>query len=544
MRFVLPLLVLCYSTITCGQQLIEFSDQLHDLVSYTDVFQAENGNWIFVGSFNDEDGASAGPRIIKRSSTGELIWTTYSGITTSVERISAGLLYSVSSTGCDFSFPYSLMVVHSTSGELLFTKEYRSNDYGNPNLNFIARGTLDRLALYGNTYLYITSLSGDSLTSRTLPATNFRSATWTAQNNLLLAGGNTLLLMDALGNTIIQGQAAGPVIDLLPLTDATLVLLSDRIEVYDDELQLMATASLESVAGTPKEFMHRDGQIMVRTSSHFVGLNEDLDVVGDVPIDIIPGQTIAGAVLFDSLIMTCGTFRTNNRRSGIMRSYDLTGQNAAHTDDVAIELLSLDGFSAYGRANLTVRVSNNGQDTLNSVFLTYQPVPWPWNCGILGTSLQLNDLGVAPGTSRDVPFNELYLLYDTPPATGPWDLEICVIAMSPNRHMDRDTTNNISCREFTGGDIATGWGSNVDRTGTSIFPNPAMDVATIRSTMISGPFKVSIMDALGRIVLERGMNTDERGAAPMDVSKLGPGQYAVMIEQADRSRTVHSLIIE
>ena len=77
----------------------------------------------------------------------------------------------------------------------------------------------------------------------------------------------------------------------------------------------------------------------------------------------------------------------------------------------------------------------------------------------------------------------------------------------------------------------TGIEEEIDaRDGLSLCPVPASDCIELRSSRAATPTRISVLDALGRVVLQQKMASNKQHIA---VSGLTTGRYAMRVELAD-----------
>lgn len=534
MRLTIIILTILFWTFNArSQPLIEYADQRNDMVSYSKVFENISDNWTFVGSYNDENGVGAQNWVIERDPNGNLLASFPIGLPSSTERISSGVLYLLTSSGCDVGLGGAYLRAYSQTGVQLLQRYFPTWWNGPPTLNQIAKGTTDRLALFGGDLMWIVSLNGDSLSSTQLPLSTYTMGTWTSSGELLLAGGINLMLANDQGVTLAQAQVQNAILDILAIQTRQLVLTADRMVVYDPELQPIDTLLLGSELGLPKELLARDGISAIRTPAHLLILDNDLVPIDTISLNSVDGHFITDAILTETGMMTAGYQQIQDRRSGIMRMYDLEGESTDHTDDVELEMLSVDSAIVTGNsttAHVTVRVTNHSPNVLDNVFMTFRYSPWPWTCGFLGDSFQFNDLALEPGASADLNLTDLYIPFLKPPSTGTWEYDLCVVALSPNHHMDRTTADNIACGNYIVDDVSTMVPEEHARERIWFSPCPVVGSTTIHAPGYSGTANIIIRDLLGRITRTELIQLTGSGSGTIDVNGLRPGRYIVSLQ--------------
>ncbi|WP_412069037.1 T9SS type A sorting domain-containing protein [Rubrivirga sp. IMCC43871] len=103
-----------------------------------------------------------------------------------------------------------------------------------------------------------------------------------------------------------------------------------------------------------------------------------------------------------------------------------------------------------------------------------------------------------------------------------------------------DLTGRFAVRVSLGTGVATGTGPAA--LALSVFPNPTAGRSTVAVTGVTGPARVSVVDALGREVAVLHDGPVASGDARYEVGRLAPGLYVVRLQSADgvatRSLTV------
>jgi hypothetical protein len=97
----------------------------------------------------------------------------------------------------------------------------------------------------------------------------------------------------------------------------------------------------------------------------------------------------------------------------------------------------------FPKADITVRVTNEGPDTLNDALVNHHSEVLTI-CGTPGTTIPIQNAGLPMNGSMLVTLQGLWLGY------APWnyvslDQSVCIAVVSPNKIYDRYPANNIAC---------------------------------------------------------------------------------------------------
>ena len=123
-------------------------------------------------------------------------------------------------------------------------------------------------------------------------------------------------------------------------------------------------------------------------------------------------------------------------------------------------------------------------------FLSSGPI-----CGTAGTSVAVENAGLATGAHVDVSLTGLYLNY------APWgwlntDQPVCIGALSPNNLYDRDQSDNYACDTAH---IVLGFQDPPSVAPGLMVPNPFSGVLDLAFTTPSQePLRTTLFDATGR----------------------------------------------
>lgn len=528
-----------------SQSFVEVADQAHDIVRYLDARPTSDGGALIYAWNNSENGHAAGFWLRRVGPDGAMLWTRPTLPVFDLELHAAGLLYTVTTPGCDVTASEYFLNAIDTEGDELFVSSYLVYPgFEHIDVRLIADNSTDKLALFGDEWLVITSLSGDSLTSRQLPVP-YTKGTWLSSGELLLIGASELKRLDGLGNDLSSTSMLGPVLDVKALDEGYLLLFDDRIEAYDNTLVLTSTAAFDTTLGVPKRFVQGMDTCMVHTTDGVVVIDELLAVQDTIPFPPLPGHIIeavlpsgerymtVGSVLYDR---RTGPTATWSRSSGIIRTYDRAGNSVVEGPDVQLEIISLEpeiapGANTFIDVNATVRITNLGADAVEQLMVTHQPSPWPFICGIVGTSFSLTELDLQPGESVDLELHGLDLLFNTQPVGGPYDAEICMWALSPNAMVDRDASDNYACATL--GDVITTIGEVADDAAFSAYPNPTRDKVYLVGLPEDLSGYCELIDALGS-TRSVSVSQGSTGVVEADLSHMPSGTYRLVYRNEHR----------
>ncbi|HRH37322.1 MAG TPA: hypothetical protein PK760_03195, partial [Flavobacteriales bacterium] len=270
-----------------------------------------------------------------------------------------------------------------------------------------------------------------------------------------------------------------------------------------------------------------------------VELDAQLNIVQSVVLD--PENTFndvaftAFAVSGEHLALA-GSVTTADRSAGIIRTVLTDGSMSVHDEDVSIQIQSIDstwypwspGY-VFPRANVTVRITNEGSTVVDDVVLDHSV--FTWDCWGGTTIIPLSNLGLAPGATTTAEMYNLELPY-VPLSYIPYDPEICIAALCPNKVYDRDGSDNLAC-EVT--HIALGIPDGSTRPFTLVQDPTNGTTALMFSAPTPSACHIEVLDASGRS-LSRSTIQEGTERYVINTSHLAAGLQILMLQDEARGR--------
>jgi hypothetical protein len=536
-------------TVSFGQTPIDRIDQHTDIVQYDEVFVIGEDAWLFAGRGNIQGGQlSARYFISARNTGGDLLWQfmhdlgTPSSIWNSQspapkKRYAAlpddGVLI-IGAWDCDVvSDEVHAIRVDAMGQELwhLLFPFYSSGPESYPPIDQLADGPSTNHALASKDSIIILNDDGEVMHRWLAPAQPVHCMRWENDTTLLVGAGTEVFRTDMDGMVLasVSLDNVEYIIDIRKDGNRVLALTTTMIAVLSDQLELENWISIPTSVA-PYGFVDADDQVWLSAGGALLEIGEtDLQQVLLTGTDAMAYR--------DGLVMTASSAGHHNRFGGRMKSYLMDGTTVSHQDDVEL-LATLDSTSARGisyypdlgpvylfHAHTTVKVVNRSGNVLNKVLLSYFAENAYGLCGTPGQTIVLDDLNLAPGDTVTVPFNDLYLMHTPYFGVSSYTETICLVAVSPNDHLDIFSDDNQWCTDVTF-TVPVGMEENAAPQELKVFPNPTTGVFDVQGTL-GMPANVTLIDMTGRL-LHSQQTTN--GRLRMDISALPSGLYMVRYE--------------
>ncbi len=364
---------------------------------------------------------------------------------------------------------------------------------------------------------------------------------WENDTTLLVGAGNgifrihmdgTILISVSLDNTEYIQDFRREGERVLALTPSQIAVLSDGLE-------------FSHWIPTPAEtygFVDADDEVWLSAGGALHGIDEN----GLTQLLETGKEAMAYK---DGLVMTASSVGHHGRSGGRMKSYLMDGITVSHEDDVEL-LATVDSTSVtshsssppYGPfytfyAHSTVRVVNHSESTLDKVLLSFFAEYSMALCGIPGQTIVAENLNLAPGDTATVPFQDLYTLYT--PFTGDSILtvELCLVAVSPNDHLDIFPDDNQWCGEVTF-TVPVGIEEADAPQKLKVYPNPTTGIVFLPNANGS---MLEVLDATGRRIALSQLTSDRVDLRGMGVSE---GVYVLRVSDHSRSSALRVILTQ
>ena len=529
-----------------SQTLFEAADQRTDIVYYTNVVDVGNGLWAFMGWANPEGGIPVDMHFVtaREASTGNVVWTT------AVPMVNYGVpLLALSDTSilvagsvdyCDY--PSGILAIMKIGGDgtVEWTKQIA---VGSESAVHMATGHGPWHAVATQDSVFAISLVGDSITSWPSPAQPVRALTWQNDSTLLILADSSLFRTDLNGAVLASIDLGSPGIDVSTANGAIHVLNAAHVLVLDPSLSIVSAPWLPS--GGPISFVEDTSQSFVLCASELVELDSAFIPASVTDLDLLPGHSIRSAALRNGVLVTAGEAIANACGAGLARNHLLDGSHVVHEDDVelAIQIDSAWYQFAGGsgsevwcaeKAQATAILTNNGSVALESIVVNYR-TPFAYGlCGTPGQTLIHTGTPIPPGGTATLAMPVLNIRY-APCSSVPNDTQyICMVAESPNEHVDRDPSDNQACESVT--ITWTGIAEEPIAGTLSVYPQPFDDQLSIMIPgSATGQMSLSLTDVAGRNILHRSEEWMGGAVLALSTTALPPGSYVLVLQGAGRT---------
>jgi hypothetical protein len=531
---------------TRSQDLLELTDQRHDIIHVYAVQRSATGNWLVRGYENNENGVSSQPFVQVLSPSGEVINTSGGGI--DMESHSIGLVFTIQYHFCDLGSYGTYLTCRTETGDLVYSEEIidpadiQEGFYA----EHMAKGTTDRLALIADDITALVSLNAQVLGAWNTPIPNVRGSEWVNASALVMWNASQVVRVEATSGNAIPLPITGAIQDALIRNDSILVLTTHDLHIYDASGAPL-TSLVISENDSLVELLGNDDALWVRTTTGAVELDASFTPSSSFTFDLLPGQVITGALLEEDRIVTAGDIPHLWRRTGLIREYTIDGMTTSHETDVelglAVDSIRHPGsspYSFYFRATLSI--TNRGNTELNEVFVNHQRGQ-SITCGIEGTSRTYTGLNLQPGETAVRVIPSVLVGPWAPPGGGPdWAEVLCFLALAPNSVVDRNMDDNYSCATIDLDSLLpTGITDRMGNSHITIGPNPTVGECTIRGIRPGGSGLLEVRDVLGQVLESRQRTVHADGTLMIDLGPYPAGRYMIMFR--DGAQVEHIVVV-
>jgi len=364
------------------------------------------------------------------------------------------------------------------------------------------------IAFSTNSGLLIADAAGDSLGWITLPgALHFSSLAWDSDTTLLGTTGNSSVTrVSTDGALLATATVNGTIAAVLPWQGKRLVLTTGgMLYALQPDLGVQGNVDLGNTPGY-RQLLPLATRLIAAGPQQYAFLDTSLSVQPPLPIDPdgeFPQAFFTRFAADDSMLLMTGTANLGWLSTGVVRGMLHTGQHAAHTEDVGIEVLAIDSVYytlnsgiVFPKADATVRITNQGTVEVQSFRVAYRG-PMGVACGYAGTSVQVENAALAPGGHVDMAIAGMPLYY------GPWNYvtlrqPLCIVVQSPNNLYDRHMGDNMACDTVQ---IVLSLADHAAPAQGVMVNNPFQDAMELAlPAPLASPMMLSLRDATGRLV--------------------------------------------
>lgn len=529
-----------------AQQVVEHCDQRTDVVTMTRIIPIAGGLWLTAGWTNLEGGIQGLPHqfLAARNDEGDILWEHASSWAVGGSWWPQGDLVTLPDSGalavaamnyCDVWNETCALLRLFPNGDTAFMTSFQT--YSAQEL-LLARAPSDLYAVGATDSVLIFDTFGDPLGAWPAPTT-VRSLLWAQDSTLLIAGDDLLARTTAQGALLGSAPIPDPSVDMDIVDGVIYLLTSDSVLRFDPQLNPLAPTGLSNHTLDARAFLRVDSSLWVRTPDAFLTLTDSGTVEFAFDAELLPGQPmLLDAAYRSGTLATTSIVGQHQRSAGLFRTYAIDGAHAQHDTDVEVffEVDStwtwlspfvLSDSIFHHRANLLVHLVNHGTDTVNKVLLSHRPVVAYGYCGPPGQSLIVPDLLLAPGDTTSVLFNNVTYWYGPGNTGDTHSWPSCVVAESPNDHVDRYPSDNVHCDSVLFTVVPVGMREQRPSHPIEVHPNPFNDELVVCQPPGSrGGSEVSFHNVMGqhvRTVFVPGPRS------VIDTSQLPPGIYIVTV---------------
>jgi hypothetical protein len=544
-------------TIGLGQTPIDRMDQHTDIVHYDEVFPLGEDAWLFAGRGNIHGGQpSARCFLNARTNDGELLWEFMHHLASASDMWNLpspvrhrhftalpdnGVLL-IGAWDCDVIMEETHLIRVDALGNELWHILFPFTSWGeNATTPYdkVADGLGLNHAIASQDSILTLNDDGEILHRWPAPSQPVHCMRWENDTTLLVGAGNgifrthmdgTILVSVSLDNTEYIQDFRREGERVLALTPSQIAVLSDGLE-------------FSHWIPTPAEtygIVDADDEVWLSAGGALHRIDED-----ELTQLLFTGKD--AMAYHDHVVMTASSAGHHGRFGGRMKSYLLEdGSTMIHEDDVEL-LATVDSVSssqyyspASGtiytfRAHATVKVVNHSGNTLDKVLLSYFAQFGMAFCGTPGQTVIAEDLNLASGDTAIIPFKHLYLIHGPMTENSIHSMELCLVAVSPNDHLDIFPDDNQWCEEVTF-TVPIGIEEADAPQKLKVYPNPTTGIVFLPNANGS---MLEVMDATGRRIALSQLTSDRIDLRGMGVSE---GVYLLRLDSGDTGKVARVIL--
>lgn len=541
-----------------SQNVIERVNQRTDRVSLFEVQHGPDGNWIISGQANPGTNIPA-PLYFVQSvyATGDTIWDFGHGLMPTTYATAApadrdkiivlpdgSVILAGMQDGCDVLTGISSLIKLTPSGAVEWSYQFGGTNVYHPEVAYdrMATNATTKIAVASSDTIRFYQTDGAFSDKWEVQDAPIRCMRWETDTTLLVAASSKLIRFGTNGELLdsvsLPNSSFG--IDLHTSENKIWVMTQNSIHVLNEQFQPVANIDLSISTGSALDFEEVDGATWVSNKNGLWSISPQYELENELMFN----NEVSASAVNDGIVMTVSTVEQNNRTTGLMKSYRMGGTSIEHTDDVEL-LVHLDSvvtvtdfdqvpiFTHW--AYLTPRIVNHSQDVLQKVMISYSEQYLPAFCGTGGVSLIAENIELAISDTLELNFPPFQVGYYGP-FTGDSTItySACIVAESPNDHLDIFPSDNIWCQDL---DFVLPLGIETQSVASlqqSVYPNPTTGIVNLPQI---DNLKWELFEVTGRLV------SSGSGNITINLSQLGLAEqtYALKLT-TNQIQTVVKLV--
>lgn len=553
-RILILSILLSATAMAQNEHVLERVNQRTDRVSFFDVQRGPDHGWIISGQANPGTNISAPMYFVQSTdSAGAVIWDhghdlmplTYDGTEPAnrdkISVLSDGSVVVVGmQDGCDVITGVSNLIKLSPSGTLEWNKEFGELSGFDPENVFdrLATNATDKIAIASSDSIILYQTNGDLLAKWRVTDSGVRCLRWQSDTTLLVAAASKIIRYKEDG-VLLDSVSLPPTsfaIDIHHSSDTTWVLTDDLVHLFDQQFQFTSSIDV-SILGTSLAFEEVDGAVHLSDESGLWRITPEYDLENVLGYS----NDVAASSVGHGVVMTVSTDYENSRTSGLMKSYRWDGTSIEHTDDVEL-LVTLDSIYTHAGfqsgpepifvhwASLSPRIVNHSQDSLFKVMVSYSDQYVPGFCGFPGFTVIEEHLAMGHLDTVSINFPPFRVGYYGPfIGDSVLTYSVCIVAQSPNDHLDIFPSDNIWCD-----DLSFVLPLAIDEAGKdilSVYPNPTTGIVNLPQI---DALSWELFDPTGRLIANGGT----RAELNLETMRLAQQTYGLLLTVGENRRMV------
>jgi len=518
-------LFISISSVAQIQTVIERVNQRTDRVSFFDILSSPNKNWIISGQANPATNIPAPLYFVQSvDSTGEPNWdyghalmpiTWETAVPFDRDKITVLPDGSVVLAGlqvpCDVYTGISNLIKLTPTGAVEWSHEFGEMYEYSPETSFdrLATNPTTNIAVASSDTIVFYNIDGTMIDKWEVEDAPVRCMRWETDTTILVAASSKIIRFgidsEVLDSISLPNNSLG--IDIHHTPGKVWVMTQNSIHIMDEQFQLISTIDITSLSGTFVDFEDVDGEVWISDGNGLWSISSQYDLVNELMFE----NDVTASAVNDSIVMTVSTIAQNNRTSGLMKSYQFDGNSIEYADDVEL-LVELDSVNVTTSFNfgpifsqlayITPRIVNHSQNLAQKVMVSYTIEYAMGFCGPAGVSVIEDNMELGFLDTFSVTFPPLDVGYGPFSGDSIVQVSVCVVAESPNDHLDIFPVDNVWCENLSF-DLPLNI-NQVTATSLAIYPNPTTGIVNLPQIE---NLKWELLDVTGRLVAEGNGNS-------------------------------------